>query len=146
MQSRIQLALNVKSRWLGFTTSVQFLSKAQGSTPPIAMPRFQRPCLDCGALSYGDRCSVHQAIRNRANENKRNTVERQAKKKALYGGDYQSRRKAALAHATHCHICNKQFVLGDSVEADHLLPGDPQSPLAPAHRLCNQRRGNKPLA
>ena len=145
MQSRILLALNVKSRWLGFTTSVQFLSKGRGSTPPTAMPRFKRGCLDCGALSYGDRCPTHQAMRNLAKENKRNTIERQAKKKALYGGDYQSRRRAALANATHCHLCKKQFVFGDAIEADHLIAGDPYSPLAPAHRLCNQSRGDRPL-
>ena len=44
-----------------------------------------------------------------------------------------------------CHLCGKEFVLGDKIEADHLKPGTPVtdiSQLAPAHALCNQRRGN----
>jgi hypothetical protein len=109
------------------------------------MPKFKRGCLDCGALSYSDRCAIHQALRNQVKESQRNTAERQAKKKALYGGDYGARRRAALANATHCHLCQRPFLPGDAVEADHLIAGSPTSPLAAAHRLCNQRRGDKPI-
>jgi hypothetical protein len=110
------------------------------------MPKFKRPCLDCGSLSFGDRCLIHEGAKNRAREARRNTPERQAKKKALYGGDYQRRRQQVIAGATHCHICKQPFRGGEAIEADHLLAGIADSPLAAAHRLCNQRRGDKPLA
>jgi hypothetical protein len=71
--------------------------------------------------------------------------ERKAKKQALYGGDYRRRAQAVKNSATHCHICNKAFEWGDTIEADHLIAGNPDGPLAPAHRICNQRRGNTPL-
>jgi hypothetical protein len=48
-----------------------------------------------------------------------------------------------------CHLCGKEFLEGDKIEADHLHPGTPVtdiSQLAPAHALCNQRRGNAYLA
>ena len=72
--------------------------------------------------------------------------ERKAKKQAKYGGDYRRRAKQIKSQATHCHICNKAFGYGDRVEADHLIPGEPGSPLAPAHRECNRKRGNTPLS
>jgi 5-methylcytosine-specific restriction endonuclease McrA len=71
--------------------------------------------------------------------------ERKAKKQALYGGDYRRRARAVKSSATHCHLCNKPFEYGDTIEADHLIPGNPDSALAPAHRTCNRRRGNKLL-
>jgi hypothetical protein len=108
--------------------------------------KFLRPCLICGALGRGTRCDRHQAEWNSQRESKKNANPiRQAKKRELYGGDYRRRRAAVLATATHCHICREPLGAGDRVEADHLVPGDPNSPLAPAHRLCNQRRGDKPL-
>ena len=48
-----------------------------------------------------------------------------------------------------CHLCGKEFTPQDKIEADHLYPGTPVtdiSQLAPAHALCNQRRGNAYLA
>ena len=69
--------------------------------------------------------------------------ERKAKKQALYGGDYRKRARAVKAAATHCHICSKPFEYGDQVEADHIIPTDPTSPLGAAHRKCNQKKGNK---
>lgn len=108
---------------------------------------FNKPCLVCGVLSRGTRCPEHQAELNRKKEQHRvETPERKAKKRLLYNNpQYQAARKQLLATATHCHICKKAFTPSDKIEADHLIPGHPMSPLAPAHRLCNQRRGNKPL-
>jgi len=71
--------------------------------------------------------------------------ERKAKKRELYNSTYRKRAKQMKSQATHCHICNKAFEFGDRVEADHLIPGQADSPLAPAHRKCNQQRGNTPL-
>ena len=110
------------------------------------MTRFQRPCLDCGKLTRNpSRCDDCRRGRQRAIDQARDTPERRAKKRALYGGTYPARRKALLATATICHICNQPPRPGDPLEADHIYPGDPGSPLAPAHRSCNQARGNKPL-
>lgn len=106
--------------------------------------KFQRPCLDCGKLSWDNRCPAHLAAYNKKRNQNFSEVKR-LKKKLLYGGDYQRRARAVKANATHCHICKQPFQLGDRIEADHINAGDPNSPLAPAHRLCNQRRGNKPL-
>jgi hypothetical protein len=109
------------------------------------MSKFSRPCLVCGTLSKQTRCPKHTAEINSARELKRDTPERRAKKAALYNGEYHRRRKELLAVATHCHLCKKAFLPTDRVEADHLIPGIADSPLAAAHRLCNQQRGNKPL-
>ena len=109
------------------------------------MPSFHRPCLVCGELSKGTRCATHERAYRQLRESKRDTPERQARKQALYGGNYRKRRQALLATATHCHICRKAFIFGDKLEADHLEAGNPDSPLAPAHAYCNQSRGNKPL-
>lgn len=113
------------------------------------MTKFQRPCLLCGALSYGTRCATHEQAYQSAREAKRDTPERRERKRNLYNKDYRARRKLLLeavgAMGGVCHLCKKPFTATDRVEADHLVPSDPNSELAPAHRLCNQRRGNKPL-
>jgi hypothetical protein len=100
---------------------------------------FKKPCLKCNQIttggSYCDGCRPRKV----------DSPERKAKKQAMYGGDYRRRANAMKSSATHCHLCNKPFQYGDRVEADHLIPGNPNSPLAPAHRVCNQRRGDTPL-
>lgn len=109
------------------------------------MPKFKRPCLVCGNLSYKSHCEIHELQRKREHDAKYNTPERKLKKKLLYGGDYARRRREALEGATHCYLCNKAFTATDQVEADHVFPGRVDTPLMPAHRLCNQRKSNKPL-
>jgi hypothetical protein len=107
------------------------------------LPKFKKPCLICGQLSYGSHCEEHAYQIQQVRDARKNTPARRAKKKALYGGDYQQRRKIALAGATHCYLCHEAFTLTDRIEADHLIPTNPQSPLVAVHRLCNQRKGNK---
>ena len=110
------------------------------------MPRFNTPCLDCGKLSRaGSRCEQCSMKHNRAKAQRYDTEERRAKKKLLYNAEYRRRAKVVRDTATHCHICKQAFTVTDKVEADHLLPGNPDSPLAPAHRRCNQSRGDKAL-
>jgi len=79
----------------------------------------------------------------------RDTPERREKKRNLYNSRYRKERESLVGWArqngTICYLCNQPLGVGDRVEADHLIPGNPDSPLAPVHRLCNQRRGNKPL-
>ena len=49
------------------------------------------------------------------------------------------------ATATHCHLCGQAFTDRNDITADHLIPGDMNSPLDAAHLSCNSRRGDKPL-
>lgn len=63
----------------------------------------------------------------------------------MYGGDYRKRARDVKASATHCHLCLKPFEAGDAIEADHIYAGDPNSPLAAAHRHCNNKRGDTPI-
>ena len=109
------------------------------------MPSFYRPCLQCGRLGRGTRCEQHETEYRLKREAQRNTAERKEKKNNLYGWEYQKQRKLIQATATHCHICGKEFVDRKEIEADHLVAGEKNSPLAAAHRLCNQRRGDKPV-
>jgi hypothetical protein len=62
-----------------------------------------------------------------------------------YSGDYKARAKQVRDTAVLCHICKEGFRADDPWQADHLIPGNPVSPLAPAHRSCNAKRGNKPI-
>lgn len=107
--------------------------------------RFLKPCLECGQLSRNNRCDTHQATIDRAKEKRRDTPERRAKKKLYYNSDYQRRARHVRQTAEVCHICGQGAREGDGWQADHLIPGDPTSPLLPAHRSCNAKRGNKPL-
>ena len=100
---------------------------------------FNSPCLKCGTLVRGSSyCGGCRPIRV-------DSPERKAKKRELYNADYRKLRKQIKSQATHCHLCGQAFEYGDSIEADHLIAGQPDSPLAPAHRECNRKRGNKPL-
>lgn len=95
-----------------------------------------KPCLACGTpTTNGSRCNdceiEHQATRNA--------------KRTHYKGDYKKRAKAVRDTAAICHICGEGPRYGDPFQADHLIPADPTSPLAPAHRTCNARRGNRPI-
>jgi len=105
--------------------------------------RFNKPCLGCGDLSKENYCTTcAKAIQRRRDSN----PVRVEKKRNLYGPNYRRLAKQVKDNATNCHICGEGYRPDDTWEADHLYPelGD-ASPLAPAHRTCNQRRGNKPL-
>jgi hypothetical protein len=94
------------------------------------MGRFPKPCIRCGALTTGGSyCAAHQAI-----------------KQGLYNNlAYRRQREYIRATATHCHICKEAFIDRKDISADHIIPGDPNSPLLPAHIACNSRRGDKPI-
>jgi len=95
-----------------------------------------KPCLTCGTpTTNGQRCPDCQHEHNTTRNNKR----------THYKGNYRQRAQQVRNTATNCHICGEGPRYLDPFQADHLIPGDPNSPLAPAHRTCNARRGNKPL-
>jgi hypothetical protein len=104
---------------------------------------FRQPCIECGALSrLGNRCELHQKakfVREDAPKAERK------KKTQQYSGNYRKRAKAVRDNAVICHICKEGYRPYDPWQADHLIPGNPISPLAAAHRSCNASRGNKPL-
>lgn len=104
---------------------------------------FRQPCLECGALSRaGNRCDAHQKAKDQ-----REDVRKAARKRATgqYSGDYKKRARLIRDSAIICHICKLGFIPKDPWQADHLIPGNPDSPLAAAHRSCNAKRGNKPI-
>ena len=106
--------------------------------------RLPRPCLDCQKLhtDKGDYCLSCRKERNRKKEN---NPERKARKKLLYNSNYRRAASLIKLTATHCHICKEPFTNREEITADHLLPGEVNSPLAPAHKSCNSARGNRGL-
>ena len=108
------------------------------------MGKFLQPCMDCGVLSKGGRCRRHQAQRDRERQARQDSNPiRQAKKQALYGGDYRRRANAVKATATNCYLCGQSFTPTDIVHADHLYPGQGDSPLVATHKFCNESKGNR---
>jgi hypothetical protein len=110
--------------------------------------RFPKPCLECGKITTGaSRCEEHETERweiINATRNQRNRFTPK-RKGTHYGGDYGKRAEIVRRTAVICHLCGDTYRANDPWTADHLIAGDPNSPLAPAHRSCNSRRGNKPL-
>lgn len=105
---------------------------------------FNKPCIICGTLSKGTRCPEHQQeLDKRKQAAKESDPTYKAKKATLYGYAHQKARQQLKATATHCHICSKPFTQTDSIDADHIIAGNPHSPLLPAHARCNRSKGNK---
>ena len=100
-------------------------------------------CIDCRRQCTQTRCTSCQRARDRARNHTR----------PQYAGDYQQRRTGLIneAHATGapCWICGHPLQPDAAwphpltTTADHVRPGDPTSPLAPAHLGCNSARGNR---
>ena len=108
------------------------------------MGKFLQPCMDCQKLSRGGRCPECQLRVDRARQAKADANPiRQARKALLYGSEYKRRAKLVKANATHCFICKKPFIETDTIHADHLIPGEGGSPLVPAHKFCNESKGNR---
>ena len=100
---------------------------------------FKRPCLDCGVLTdTGNRCSIHQS------QYQARLDERKKPNRKHYSGDYRKRAKIVRETAIQCWLCGEGARDGDPFTADHYFPGVADSPLLPAHRSCNSRRGNQP--
>lgn len=109
--------------------------------------QFPKPCLDCGRLTtLGSRCETHEAERQatRAAVAPKRKYKNKPRREH-YAGDYHARAKQVRLNAVYCHLCGDSARALDPWTADHLIPGDPLSPLLPAHRSCNSSRKNKPL-
>ena len=102
-----------------------------------------KPCIDCGNITNATRCATCASTRNKARHIAR----------THYRGNYQARRaalrRAAEAEDARCHLCGLLIDYTASAndpaafQADHVAPGRPDSPLMPAHRLCNQRKSDR---
>jgi hypothetical protein len=108
--------------------------------------KFKRPCIECGQLGEPgySRCPAHQTQIEQRIADRRQQVKANTKQ---YGGQYQRLARIIRQTATTCHLCGQPAKPNDPWEADHLYPGTPITSitqLAPAHRTCNQQRGNKP--
>ena len=109
----------------------------------VRMPKFPRPCTDCGRLtSGGNLCDVHQRALDSVIDAKKRERKIQS---GQYSGSYKRRAAVVRASAVVCHLCGEGFRLDDPWQADHVVAGDPNSVLLPAHRSCNASRGNRPL-
>jgi len=98
--------------------------------------RFRKPCLDCGVLTQNpSRCEDCAAVYARKMDSDRDKT-----KRSLYKGNYRSRAREVRESAVTCWICGGPAVEKDPWQADHVIPDDPDSPLAPAHRSCNIKR------
>lgn len=97
---------------------------------PLVANAVKRPCLDCQRPTTGSRCSNCRSRRDRT-------------ARAHYAGNYKGR--AAELQATHphgpCHLCGETIVDPAEWSAHHVDPGNPDSPLRPAHLGCNQSFG-----
>jgi hypothetical protein len=108
------------------------------TTPPsehnTQMKQIPKPCTDCGTPTPNTRCQpcMHRWY-----------LEHPKPKRKHYAGDYQTRRKKMLKTATHCYLCGQPPTPNDPLTADHVFAGVPDSPLLPAHRSCNSRKGNR---
>lgn len=107
------------------------------------MSTFNKPCIFCGKLARQTPCPECKRVRERTRDQQRDADPiRRAKKAALYDTTYRKKRELLKKRGGICYLCG-EIVPPLSGQADHLIPGDPESPLAITHSFCNQSRGNK---
>ena len=105
--------------------------------------KFKKPCLDCGSLSYENRCPRHMEVYKARRAERYNTIERKEKKKNLYNTIYQKQARHLRDTATHCYLCGDTFAASEKIEIDHVLPSMKEaSPLAPTHAVCNRAKSD----
>jgi hypothetical protein len=109
------------------------------------MSRFPKPCLVCNVLTTGASYCTQHLIIVTEREKQRQAIRKRGKAYLYNDANYRRIRAYLKATATHCHLCKQPFTNRNDITADHLIPGDINSPLDAAHSLCNSRRGNKPL-
>lgn len=103
--------------------------------------RLPRPCLDCGKLVQRSRCDKCAAAASTRWANGRDP-----EKRKHYTGDYKRKAKAVREAPGPCWLCGEGDRPDDPWQADHVIAGRKESPLAKAHRSCNASRGRGELA
>ena len=105
--------------------------------------KFKKPCLDCGSLSFENRCPRHLSEYNARRAERFNLPSRKEKKRNLYNSDYIKRSKPIRETATNCYLCGEPFTDRKQIQIDHCYPSMPDTPLAPAHASCNRNKSDK---
>jgi hypothetical protein len=106
--------------------------------------KFKKPCLDCGSLSYENRCPRHMSIYNARRAERFNSINRKEKKKNLYTPEYQRAAKQLRQSATNCYLCGEAFTDRTQIQIDHVFPSRADTPLAPSHATCNRTKSDTP--
>lgn len=91
-----------------------------------------KACTICGTPSLTGRCPQHPKPRSPSSKATSKWAHRKARARMLHG------------HRV-CWICGEHIDRAD-LQADHLTPvskGGEHGQMAPAHALCNNRRGNR---
>ena len=105
--------------------------------------KFKKPCLDCGALSFENRCPTHMGAYQARRQERFNSINRREKKRNLYNSDYQRISKQLREAATHCYLCGEPFIDRTQIQIDHCFPSRPDTPLAPTHATCNRAKSDR---
>jgi 5-methylcytosine-specific restriction endonuclease McrA len=104
---------------------------------------FKKPCIHCGELAYTTPCPTCHTIKERQRNRIRDADPIRAQKKAtLYNAAYKKQRTLLKKTGGICYLCGEVVPPGTG-QADHIIPGNPDSPLAITHAFCNQSKGNK---
>lgn len=105
-----------------------------------------KPCIESGCpnpATSGPRCEPHRLAEQRARSKRRGARH--------YDHPYRTHcaelRQAWTADpGTRCSLCARPLENREGFDrwtCDHVNPGDPASPLAPAHPHCNSAKGNR---
>jgi 5-methylcytosine-specific restriction endonuclease McrA len=107
--------------------------------------KFQKPCIQCGRLSPDATCKQCHLKKERQRDRIRDAdPARRMKKATLYNAEYKKKRAMLKTQGGICYLCGEVVPPGTG-QADHIIAGNPDSPLAITHSFCNQSRGNKKI-
>lgn len=99
----------------------------------------------CGTLSRESYCEKCRGDLSRTRQRARDADPNyRLKKKTLYTTEYKRQAKKLRELGGTCHLCG-EYVPPGVGEADHVIPSQPDSPLAVTHRKCNQKKSNKTI-
>ena len=100
-----------------------------------------KPCLDCGTLSDGPRCTEHRRARDRARE-----ADRPSPSQRGYGHAWRKIRDQHLTEEPLCRWCRTAGEPDNPLTVDHITPKSRGGTDDPANlrTLCKRCHGTKP--